>query len=186
MKRNKIILIPFIFSIFISFRAISQQITYNDSCLEVLFYSADSINKYETELEIKLMGYDFFSDDSTLNFRVVFRNKCNSMIIVPSDAIIKDDFNLEGEKKLDHHWETIGYSIAWDYFGIVHEKRKPYPDKLLKAYSIFDIPFKYSLGFPIHEPGVYRFRLKFTNQYNYVPVAEFKDYRSNWIYIDFK
>jgi hypothetical protein len=183
MKRNKLILIPCILSLFISFRAISQQITYNDSCLEVLFYSINS-NKYETELEIKLKEYDYFSDDSTLNLRVVFRNKCNSMIIVPSDVMIQFDFNLEGEKELNHHWETMKYPIAWDYFG--HHKRMPYPDRLLKAFSIFDIPFKYPLGFPIKEPGMYRFRLNFTNQYNYVPVSEYKDYKSNWIYIDFK
>lgn len=162
---------------------LGQQITYPDSCLDLQFYFKKSELKYDTVKEISIKSFDFFQDDSSLNLVVIFKNKCGQVLLIPNEIILDmpgdEDFSIEGVRQTSDSLKHIYFSIEYD--RIYGKSRKQFPDKLLLPYAMTEIKYDYPLGFYIKEIGIYKFRLEFLNQYNYIPVEDYQFYKSNWI-----
>jgi hypothetical protein len=163
------------------------QITYSDSCLTIGFFYKVNENKYDTSKTIKLKEstiQSFFSfNKSLLNLVVAFKNNCNQSIATPSSIRLdmpgQDAFSIEGYR-IDTQEDTLEFNIEYDYF---HSTNSEY---ILKPKKTKFIKFSFPLGFNYSKKGRFKFRLRFYNEFNYIPIDQWKYYYSNWIYLIIK
>lgn len=168
----------------LNFLKSDAQITYPDSCLSIEFYfnvdsKPDTIRKIKID-DSQIISF-FYSNDSLLNLGVLFKNNCNQNIATPSEIRIdmpgQDYFSIEGFRISDKNLDTLSFAIEYDYREpVAADYTLPPREKKLINYS-------FPLGFEVSEKGNFKFRLRFLNPCNYIPVAEWKYYYTNWIYL---
>ena len=114
----------------------------------------------------------FIANDRLLNLVVVYENNCNQNITIPSDIRLdmpgQDAFSMEGFHIEKDSVTKLQFNLEYDYLNSSGPVTLNSYNKKLEEYN-------YSLGFIAEKKGLYKFRLRYFN--------EWKHYYSNWIYL---